>query len=1185
MRLRRLDLLAFGPFTDLSLDLSDGSFGLHLIHGPNEAGKSSTLRAIQDLFYGIPHRSTDNFLHEHNQMCIGAEIEDRAGNVLAFERRKKTKNALTAPGKAGAPIDQEILDRFLGGVDAETFRALFGIDHHRLVEGGKAILEGQGQVGQLLFAAGSGLTGLKAATGTIQDELETLFKPRGQNPEINRLLSELADLRKQMQECQLPSDEWNRHHEALRDALQRKEEFDLARQDRSRARNRLVRIQSALKPIAEREELLERCEGLAHVVPLPEDFADRHRSARESLTRALALAEQAKGDREALEEALEGIVVPDDVLAQGECIESLHQGLGEYRKGQKDRPDLRSRQTSDEHFARNLLVDLGKPRDLEQAPALRLRGDEPDVIRGLGREHASIETGLERHRQAFEVQEARLAELAEQLDAIGPEPDVKPLRRVVQRARKLGDPEEELRDWQAEREREQHSLTRALNGLPHWDDSLDALAALRPPLDETIAETAQAIARHAQRLDQLGRDLETVARDLDAIEVEIRALTLEHDVPSEDDLAASRTRRDEGWQLVRRSWLDRAAPGDETAAFIAEFAPGGALDGAFERSLIKADEQADRLRREADRAATLANHRAQREKLEGRRAELRQARQGESETLDRLRESWADRLRSLGLPDVLGPDELRAWLRRREAIVEAVEALRLRDERIATLEQSIAEHREAIAAALPEGLDLSGGMEAESMADRVERAEAVIAEVEERRTRREEVQKNVQHARRERDEAERRLAESGRSREHWHARWAPLMARIGLEPEATPSQADLFLDQIDRLFKHLESARGFRARIEGIDRDARRFTEDVTGVCTQVAPDWVDRPVETAVAELYRRLGEARDLRKQREATRQNLESAVAKLQSAEQTIVQERARLEALCQEARCASADELPEAEARAADRARVEEELRRVDDQIRDLSAGAALEEFIAEAKSVDADAIELQLQGLDAELEEIEAQRSTLDQAIGGEREWLRSQQGGDDAALAAERTQSLLAELRSKVEDYAALRIATELLHRGIEQFREEHQGPVIRRAGELFAELTCGSFQGLDFDEDDHGRPVLLGVRDGRRVGVTAMSDGSCDQLYLALRLASLEGWLNRHEPIPLIVDDILLNFDDERSAAALRALAELSGRTQVVFFTHHEHLVELARSSVPPEALFVHRLERSAVAAAPASV
>ena len=105
---------------------------------------------------------------------------------------------------------------------------------------------------------------------------------------------------------------------------------------------------------------------------------------------------------------------------------------------------------------------------------------------------------------------------------------------------------------------------------------------------------------------------------------------------------------------------------------------------------------------------------------------------------------------------------------------------------------------------------------------------------------------------------------------------------------------------------------------------------------------------------------------------------------------------------------------------------------------------------------------------------------------------------------------------------------------------------------------------------------------DGRLVGVEGMSNGgSHDQLYLALRLASLESWLHVHEPIPFVVDDILLNFDDQRALAALRALAELSQHTQVLFFTHHRHLVELAEANLPSGVLFVHELPAGTAAEA----
>jgi uncharacterized protein YhaN len=128
----------------------------------------------------------------------------------------------------------------------------------------------------------------------------------------------------------------------------------------------------------------------------------------------------------------------------------------------------------------------------------------------------------------------------------------------------------------------------------------------------------------------------------------------------------------------------------------------------------------------------------------------------------------------------------------------------------------------------------------------------------------------------------------------------------------------------------------------------------------------------------------------------------------------------------------------------------------------------------------------------------------------------------------------------------------------------------------LFGELTLGYFEGLKADYNDDGKIVLVGVRPGGRqaVAVEAMSEGARDQLFLALRLASLEAYQSIHEPIPFVVDDILIKFDDDRSVAALKALARLSESTQVIFFTHHDHLVELARQNLDHDVLFVHQLD-----------
>ena len=94
MRFRRLEIPAYGPFTDFTLDLPKGSTDFHLIYGPNEAGKSSLLRAIRSLLFGIPGQTTDNFQHDYKKLRILAELEDANGSSQVFQRRKGSKNTL-----------------------------------------------------------------------------------------------------------------------------------------------------------------------------------------------------------------------------------------------------------------------------------------------------------------------------------------------------------------------------------------------------------------------------------------------------------------------------------------------------------------------------------------------------------------------------------------------------------------------------------------------------------------------------------------------------------------------------------------------------------------------------------------------------------------------------------------------------------------------------------------------------------------------------------------------------------------------------------------------------------------------------------------------------------------------------------------------------------------------------------
>ena len=89
------------------------------------------------------------------------------------------------------------------------------------------------------------------------------------------------------------------------------------------------------------------------------------------------------------------------------------------------------------------------------------------------------------------------------------------------------------------------------------------------------------------------------------------------------------------------------------------------------------------------------------------------------------------------------------------------------------------------------------------------------------------------------------------------------------------------------------------------------------------------------------------------------------------------------------------------------------------------------------------------------------------------------------------------------------------------------------------------------------------------------MSEGTVDQLYLALRVAAVEDAVRGGVRLPFLADDLFINFDDERAAAGFKVLAELARTTQVLFFTHHEHLAEIANRALAPAKIAVCGLER----------
>ena len=703
--------------------------------------------------------------------------------------------------------------------------------------------------------------------------------------------------------------------------------------------------------------------------------------------------------------------------------------------------------------------------------------------------------------------------------------------------------------------------------LPLWSGSLADLEAAPAPALESIERFEAAFRDDSGRralLEQRTTDIR--ARQSD-VERQIRQLSLQQEVPSENDLSRARQRREESWLQIRQHWLAGGStkPGTEVSQ--------EQLAQTYEELVANADLLSDRLRREAERVTQMAALLAQRDQLSVDEKQLAAERDAATANDKRLQGEWQAFWQPIGI-NPLPPREMQNWVRRRDELL--VQAGRTRDarNRWAQVQAVIAEQFGMLKLCLQQMAE-PPAQDATSLAALVRHGRRVLQTLEER------LRSQAQH------EAERKNRiqelESLRSQlrlaqdqmQEWRRTWAAAMSRLKLPDDTGADRAGIHLDALDALQAKLNELSGFKARIAGIDRDEDNL---LTAVRTLVGR-LESAPPETValdrLLQLHSRLKQAQRDQQARQALERRVLEADKELQAAQAVWAESRARLEALCREAACQSPQDLPAAEQRSHERRGRDQRLVELERRIALESAGQEVAAFAAEALEENPDQLGERLRLHEEELQALDREREQLHQTIGSEQTTLAALAAGGTATDAAMRVEDLLAALRMNVERYICLKLAEAVLQRGLERYRDKNKSPILDRAAAIFAQLTAGSFAGLRPDFDDEGKEVLFGVRSGSNslLGVAAMSSGAQDQLYLAIRMASLEDWLKKHEPLPLIVDDLLINFDDERAAAALRVLAELSERTQVLFFTHHAHLLEVARRAVPNGQLFTHEL------------
>ncbi|WP_281886161.1 AAA family ATPase [Paenibacillus sp. YYML68] len=1163
MKLVRIDISAFGALRQVVVELDRP---MTLVYGPNEAGKSTTLGFIRAMLFGFPPKHAQTAYAPEPSVVQGGSLTfiDEEGRRIRLERwdrggegRGRASGEAVLTYEDGRTGGERELRELTGGLTAELYRSLFAFGLTELQELGTMNSE---EVSGYLYSAGLGVPGtvIRQAERKLTQEQEQLYKPRGRSPLVNQLLVKLQAAQKRLVE----SMEQAGHYEQLVSQGEL-----LGRQ--------LVQLEEALERARQKAAYVERCiDARPHVMRLAV-IEDELEQLPESLS---DVPEDALARDEALEAELHTLECELAELAL--LIRECEAELVVLEADEEEEARLLEHETELAGYAERAASFEENERQREQAEqeAGRLRGQLSILLRQLG--SGWTEEQLDRIEATVVLREEVMA-YREQWSSWRQEEVL-----LGEEERRLFEEAPELRLLSGSTELEEQSG----DFEEREEAGLQALIeSERVMYDELLQEqqTASSALAELARAGQLLSSWKEALRE--ARHARQRLYDLEQlgggDKRQSDSAYASM--KEPSIALLATLYaLTLVLPA-------ALYVLGEPLAALVAMVLLLGGSIAETVRfwysrqRNRGRSRSRGSSRSQRP----------YAHDVTTSTLERETKATASELAGIKIKtstSVMAATEVAEKKTKATALVMAATEL-AETETAAQSLAPLAAHAAQLAAQLTAALAQlarlgfaapgpAAGASAEPGAPGArqplppEILEPWLEDLAQRLRARE-----ARLAARLRA-AERLAALRERQQRHQRAagplaaRWCAWLRSQALPDAATPDAALELLRLAEAAAAERERLRRAEAHAAALGRETAGFA---AAVGARLGPRAAREPAAALRAwregaERARERMRARALRRERLA---ELRRGAARLGEQRERAMARRAALYASCgvadDAAAGAGAAQLLRRRCAEAQRQRTLREERRHEMTALRMLLGDSWEQEAARLRQYTAEQLETERSQVKGSIVEESRRLAELHEARSRVKYELEQLADGSTHASRLQEVELCRAEVKQLSRRWAVLGLTSALLERTKRTFEQDKQPFVMQRASHYFASLTEGRYTRAVAPVGE--QRVLAELPDGQLVDTVRLSRGTAEQLYISIRLALVDEFASAGVRLPVVMDDLFVNFDEARLACGIELLKQASSRGQLLLFTCHRHVCEAYRRLLPDEPIVQLHAARTA--------
>jgi uncharacterized protein YhaN len=1146
MRLRKLDLELFGGFTGRAFDFGPRREAeipdFHVIYGPNEAGKTTTMEGYLRLLYGFPYREPYDFLHQRKNLRVSGLLEIE-GTEVAFTRLPTRDPSLR--DVHGAELPNSALQGHLGGLSEDDYRNLLCLDDMTIEKGGEEITRAKGDIGRLLFSAAAGISELSEVLDRVREEADDLYRKRASTTRLAVLKKEYAEVERQIRDLDVSATQYRKLKQAADKAHAEETEV-------SRNRKALFGAKAALEAKLKALPVLSEIDGLDKKLEPFSSWPAQLDIDPEDLVRMLTDQAKAQSSAKKLGQEIDGL--------HAELLEVEHhpEHLA-LSKELNDLDSLRSRYATAEldldrrhTVLAEILDDLRlAARDLG-APA----GIDPKVLVLSPAALSELEQARERVRDAENSGKRERDELTELNEKIEAAKDAQSALSIDESS--VVDLEEIFERFSVDTLAARHAAASEAvkTALRHARAALGALTIKGHNFDDLpvcpiTLEEAEALLGDVQEITRKHKnyilDLEKTRAELAERSARIAQIKGMDGHIDDEEAQSLRADRDGLWKAHKASLTDKTAEGFEGAML--------RVDGAMDLRLSQFADLGTLRQNEQDVAAS----KARADLVEQKIASLVDERDA---VLEQLSASAND----AGIGSPITPEALVTWLRKLEVAGQAeTELHRLQDEHQETFERS---------KRLTDELSQHVIRDTQDFDDLVAAAKTDLAA---QRTHQEDfraARSRVDDLTRDQAKRAARLAglegDAAAARRHWLEQVSEILP-TGLNTELLEASLQPLHDLREREKERVVLER----QVSAMKADQTQFSEKMSKLAERIGFAATDSPLldydvlkrlseqaigaEDTSRALNKRINELKQAQGDANKVLDDIDLAVAAMARLFPEGV-DASSLGALRQSVGTATGV--------INDRAR-RAELERDFLSFFDLESQEEARAVLAGASQ---SSLGAELDEISSDLESAEdLYKGAIEERTTAQRE-LRAISGDDDIARLVERKTTLELELQEAALRHLELSLGHRLAETAIRRYRDEHRNAMMQATEAAFAELTNGAYSHLQTQVDGASETLLALDASGMAKQAQDMSKGTRFQLYLALRAAAYEQLTAQGTSLPFFCDDIFETFDEERTRSACRVMERIGRQGQAIYLTHHRHVVDIAQE-VCGDGVQIHRI------------